>query len=40
MTLNSFQISETIATDNTWTLPDGATWELPTNPICPIYSSK
>lgn len=35
--INSFQISETIATDNTWTLPDGATWELPINPICPIF---
>jgi hypothetical protein len=35
--INSFQISETIATDNTWTLPDGATWVLPTNPICPIF---
>lgn len=35
--INSFQISEQIATDNTWTLPDGATWVLPTNPICPIF---
>jgi len=35
--INSFQISEQIATDNTWTLPDGATWELPVNPICPIF---
>lgn len=35
--INSFQISTTIATDNTWTLPDGATWVLPTNPICPIF---
>jgi hypothetical protein len=35
--INSFQISESIATDNTWTLPDDATWELPVNPICPIF---
>lgn len=35
--INSFQISTTIATDNTWTLPPGATWVLPTNPICPIF---
>jgi len=35
--INSFQISETIATDNSWTLPDGATWALPINPICPIF---
>ena len=35
--INSFQISESIATGNSWTLPDDATWELPVNPICPIF---
>jgi len=35
--INSFQISAQIATDNGWTLPDGATWVLPINPICPIF---
>jgi hypothetical protein len=35
--INSFQISAQIATDNGWTLPDGATWALPTNIICPIF---
>lgn len=33
--LNSFLISTAIATANTWTLPAGATWVLPTNPILP-----
>lgn len=35
--INSFQISTTIATDNTWTLPSGASWVLPTLPINPIF---
>ena len=35
--INSYLISTTIATTNTWTLPVGATWVLPTNPICPIF---
>jgi hypothetical protein len=35
--INSFQISEQIATDNGWTLPTDATWVLPTNVICPIF---
>lgn len=35
--INSFQVSTTIATDNGWTLPVGATWVLPVNPICPIF---
>jgi len=35
--INSFQVSTTIATDNGWTLPVGATWALPVNPICPIF---
>jgi hypothetical protein len=35
--INSFQISITIATDNSWTLPTGATWELPVNAINPIF---
>jgi len=34
--LNSFQISATIAADNSWTLPADATWELPVNAINPI----
>jgi hypothetical protein len=33
--VNSFLISTAIATANTWTLPAGATWVLPTNPILP-----
>jgi len=33
--LNSYLISTAIATANTWTLPAGATWVLPTNPILP-----
>lgn len=33
--LNSFLISTAIATANSWTLPAGATWVLPTNPILP-----
>lgn len=35
--INSYLISTTIASTNTWTLPVGATWVLPTNPICPIF---
>jgi hypothetical protein len=34
--INSFLISATIASTNTWTLPVGATWVLPTNPIMPM----
>jgi hypothetical protein len=33
--LNSFLISSTIASDNTWTLPSSATWLLPDDPILP-----
>ena len=33
--LNSYLISSTIATANSWTLPAGATWVLPTNDILP-----
>jgi hypothetical protein len=33
--VNSFLISTAIATANTWTIPAGATWVLPTNPILP-----
>jgi hypothetical protein len=33
--INNFLISTAIATANTWTLPAGATWVLPTNPILP-----
>jgi hypothetical protein len=33
--LNSFLISTAIATANSWTLPVGATWVLPTNSILP-----
>lgn len=33
--VNNFLISSTIATANGWTLPAGATWVLPTNPILP-----
>jgi hypothetical protein len=35
--INSFQLSATIAADNTWTQPTGATWVLPTNAINPIF---
>lgn len=35
--VNSFLISTAIATSNSWTLPVGATWVLPTNQICPIF---
>lgn len=35
--LNEFLISVAIATTNTWTLPAGATWVLPTNPILPYF---
>jgi hypothetical protein len=35
--INSYLISTAIATTNTWSLPVGATWVLPTNPICPIF---
>lgn len=33
--LNCFRISSAIATANSWTLPAGATWVLPTNTIVP-----
>jgi hypothetical protein len=33
--INNFLISTAIATTNSWTLPAGATWVLPTNPILP-----
>lgn len=32
---NAYVISTAIATANSWTLPAGATWVLPTNPILP-----
>jgi hypothetical protein len=35
--VNSFLISVAIAAANTWTLPVGATWVLPTNPIMPMF---
>ena len=35
--INSFLISATIATANSWVQPAGATWVLPTNSICPIF---
>jgi hypothetical protein len=35
--INSFYISTAIATTNSWTLPAGATWVLPTNPILPEF---
>jgi hypothetical protein len=35
--INSFQLSATIATANSWTQPSGATWVLPTNAINPIF---
>jgi hypothetical protein len=36
--INSYQISSSIATTNSWTLPAGATWVLPTNAINPIFT--
>lgn len=33
--INNYLISSTIATTNSWSLPAGATWVLPTNPILP-----
>lgn len=33
--VNNFLISTAIATANSWTVPAGATWVLPTNPILP-----
>jgi hypothetical protein len=33
--VNNYVISATLATTNTWTLPAGATWVLPTNLILP-----
>jgi hypothetical protein len=33
--LNSYMMSVSIATTNTWTLPAGATWVIPTNIIVP-----
>lgn len=35
--LNEFLISTTIASANSWTLPAGATWVLPTNSILPYF---
>jgi len=35
--LNEYVISTTIATANSWVLPAGATWVLPTNPILPYF---
>ena len=35
--INNYVISSTIATANSWTLPAGATWVLPTNPILPYF---
>jgi hypothetical protein len=35
--LNEFLISTAIATTNSWTLPSGATWVLPTNSILPYF---
>jgi hypothetical protein len=35
--LNEFLVSVAIATANSWTLPSGATWVLPTNPILPYF---
>jgi len=35
--INSFLVSVAIATTNTWTLPAGATWVLPTNSIMPMF---
>ena len=35
--INSFLVSVAIATSNTWTLPVGATWVLPTNAIMPMF---
>lgn len=36
--VNSFLISTAIATANTWTVPAGATWVLPTNSILPYLT--
>ena len=36
--VNCFPISTAIATSNSWTLPAGATWVLPTNDIVPIFT--
>jgi hypothetical protein len=36
--LNSYVISATLASTNSWSLPAGATWVLPTNLICPIFT--
>jgi len=35
--LNEYLIDTAIATTNSWTLPAGATWVLPTNPILPYF---
>jgi hypothetical protein len=35
--INNYIISVALATTNTWTLPAGATWVLPTNPIIPYF---
>ena len=35
--INSYLISSTIATNNSWTLPPSATWVLPTDDICPMF---
>ena len=36
--LQTFAISQTIATANSWTLPASATWILPINPIMPMLN--
>lgn len=36
--VNSYLISVALATANSWTLPAGATWVLPTNPILPYLT--
>jgi hypothetical protein len=36
--INSYLISTTIATTNSWTLPSGAAWVLPTNSILPEFN--
>lgn len=35
--LNTYLISSAIATANSWSLPAGATWVLPTNTISPMF---
>jgi hypothetical protein len=36
--VNSYVISSTIASTNSWSLPSGASWALPTNNIVPILN--